>query len=74
MVDIKEIMKDVKDREDELSDFDRCLNVLICPICGGRLNHMKLDWFSIEAFECVLCPFSLKLNRACQKKRNRDGN
>lgn len=48
-----EVMKKVVERESKLSDLDRCLNVLICPICGGGLTFTRFSCFSDVIFKCM---------------------
>lgn len=54
------IINEVRKIENELNNFDRCLNVLICPKCGSELMRMKLNWFSPEMYECLQCKFTYK--------------
>jgi hypothetical protein len=55
------IMKRVKDIEDSLTPFDRCLNVFICPICGNQLTFTRFSCFSDIIFKCMHpCKFIYK--------------
>jgi hypothetical protein len=55
------IMKKVKDIEDSLTPFDRCLNLFICPICGNKLIFTRFSCFSDIIFKCTHpCKFIYK--------------
>lgn len=56
-----EIMKKVKDIENSLTPFDRCLNTLICPKCGNKLTFTRFSCFSDIIFKCMHpCKFIYK--------------
>jgi len=56
-----EVMKKMKDIEDYLTPFDRCLNVLICPECGGKLIFTRFSCFSDVMFRCMHpCKFTYR--------------
>lgn len=50
---LDEAMRMVREKESELSNLDRCLNVRICPTCGSDLIYSKMNYFSPEIFECT---------------------
>jgi len=62
-----EIINKVKEIEDNMSLFGRCLNALICPECGSELVHMKPNWFSSESYECLQCEFKHRRNPGEEK-------
>jgi hypothetical protein len=57
----EEILKKVKDIEDEQSYLRRCLLVNICPACGGKLNVEKYDdgmsGIYGKVYDCPECGF-----------------
>lgn len=55
MVISNEILKIVAEKEENNLNFDRCLNVLVCPKCGNSLNSKCGDNFT--DYKCTLCGF-----------------
>ena len=58
----KEIINKVDILEKDIKNFNRCINVQICPECGNHLNHHITDDENLpdEVFECsnISCKFS----------------
>ena len=38
-----EIMEKVEQKEEDIKNFHRCIDVLICPKCGKPLEKMEVD-------------------------------
>ncbi|MEA3295541.1 MAG: hypothetical protein U9Q27_00130 [Patescibacteria group bacterium] len=56
------IMDKVTELEKNSINFNRCLNVRICPKCGNKLNYdIKLKKWNnektTEKFKCLSCKF-----------------
>jgi hypothetical protein len=53
------IMKEVKLREKYTSDFNRCLEVIICPACGADLIETVISEKPLRCdFKCTICSFT----------------
>ena len=54
-----EIMEEVERQEEYNKNFNRCINVLICPKCGGPLEKKEVEDpnFLDSEYTCTKCEF-----------------
>lgn len=54
-----EIMKEVERKEEQTKNFNRCIDVQICPKCGGPLEKKATDDpnFIDFTYTCHKCKF-----------------
>jgi len=54
-----EIMEEVERKEADIKNFHRCINVLICPKCGGPLEKKEVKDPNLldNEYTCTKCEF-----------------